>query len=236
MKQLNVDENIAKSVNRKVAKLVIITTVVIITTIYANDSMFDDQNSQLLQNLEAMYTTIAMVAYQLMKNILSLICRCFIISICDLISAELDKMEKKIKEANSPYEAMKLIKSSIIKYEQLQELSKSTNVLFSGLLFTGFITSIMPVAYIIAYVLSSNHNRWKPLYLSVDYFLFALSLTALYSASQVNSKVNFNIQWEKKFNNDFINCQKRNLTSAIRNHVVNHNPLDTVEVMKFTIN
>ncbi|GAB6032967.1 hypothetical protein CHUAL_012160 [Chamberlinius hualienensis] len=216
MKQLNVDENIAKTINRKVAKLLIITSCAIIVAIYGSDSIIDDQNWQLLQTIDVMVKITALVAYKLMKCILSFVCRCFIISICDLITAELEKMEKEIKEAKSPYKAMKLIKSSIIKYQKLQNLSKSMNVLFSVLLLTGFITSIMPVAFIIATVLCPNHYRWNPHFFTVDYLLFVLSLTALYSASQVNSK-------------------KRNLISAFRDRVVAQNPLDTVDVMKLTI-
>ncbi|GAB6032966.1 hypothetical protein CHUAL_012159 [Chamberlinius hualienensis] len=270
MKQLDVDENMAKSANRKVTKLLIITSFIIILTIYESNPITFDHDWQWTEILEEIAITALLSTLVFTSVIFNVKRECSNTLITIRIKKnQMADVKLNIEKTNflsdRPNTSIFNPKDGFngsVSENDCQIWLRAVYLCLVWLFFAHLVASLLnttdnnqippissidltrnnmtddrePTKWLLIHTSNSIANepsivRKNTLYITIhrdnpkdtvkedscsEYFLFALSLTTLYSASLVNSK-------------------KRNIISAFTDYIVAQNLLDTVDVIKMTI-
>ncbi|GAB6023628.1 hypothetical protein CHUAL_008395 [Chamberlinius hualienensis] len=151
LRKVQVNDVVAKSANYKVKqifKFLFVTkcigiayiNLIIISRIYNRPEIRLDEET--LIDFGILFGLFYyMYVFLPLKFLLSIPSCCFFNSTCDLASAKFDEIRNELKAVKSPYRARKLIKKSIKTYVDLETICKTTNEMFSIILFISCVTT-----------------------------------------------------------------------------------------------
>ncbi|GAB6023787.1 hypothetical protein CHUAL_008538 [Chamberlinius hualienensis] len=192
MRQTHFDENTAKLAYKKITNLLIKLFSTVPAICLYHQIFVSEEPFQLL-NFSQYFNSFASLNIIIFKCFPNLIACCFLISICDVVSVRLEKIENEIKDAKSPYRAMRKIKSSIKEFENLEKMCKSVNYVFSIVVFFSFFVNIMPSARVVGEIFTVKEiyklTNFRSMYDYFESFIMILcNIACLKSFLKANSK------------------------------------------------